>query len=204
MLLRNITKKNGKAYTYGDVTWKGLLTGFDGKTIEYDAQGNPTSYLGHSLTWEKGRRLKFFDGNKYTYNADGKRTSKTVNGIKHNYILDGEKILQEYWTEKNSEHFIIPLYNNEDIVCGILYNSTPYYFVKNLQGDIIEIVNEHAISIVKYSYDAWGVPNIDYDNSNCSISTINPFLYRGYYYDHEIQIYYLQRKEIFKMIEKKQ
>ena len=53
----NITKKNGKAYTYGDATWEDLLTGLDGKTIEYDAQGNPVKYLGHTLTWEKGRQL---------------------------------------------------------------------------------------------------------------------------------------------------
>ena len=49
----NITKKNGKAYTYGDATWRDLLTGFDGKTIEYDAQGNPVKYLGHTLTWKR-------------------------------------------------------------------------------------------------------------------------------------------------------
>lgn len=61
----NITKKNGKEYAYGDAKWKDLLTGFDGKTISYDAQGNPTSYLGKTLTWEKGRQLKSFDGNTY-------------------------------------------------------------------------------------------------------------------------------------------
>ena len=78
----NIVEKNGKAYTYGDAKWKDLLTGFDGKTITYDAQGNPTSYLGHTLAWEKGRQLKQFikeDGTviSYTYNANGIRTSKT-------------------------------------------------------------------------------------------------------------------------------
>lgn len=61
----NITKKNGKEYAYGDAKWKDLLTGFDGKTISYDAQGNPTSYLGKTLTWEKGRQLKSFGGNTY-------------------------------------------------------------------------------------------------------------------------------------------
>ena len=65
----NITKKNGKVYAYGDAKWKDLLTGFDGKTIEYDAQGNPVKYLGHTLTWEKGRQLKKFDIIEYTYNA---------------------------------------------------------------------------------------------------------------------------------------
>ena len=49
----NILSKNGKAYTYGDTVWKDRLTAYDGQAIVYDAQGNPTSYLGHTLTWEK-------------------------------------------------------------------------------------------------------------------------------------------------------
>ena len=64
----NILSKNGVAYTYGDAKWKDLLTKVGEQTITYDKQGNPTSYLGHTLTWEKGRQLKSFDGNTYTYN----------------------------------------------------------------------------------------------------------------------------------------
>ena len=124
----NIIEKNGKAYTYGDAKWKDLLTGFDGETIEYDAQGNPVKYLGHTLTWEKGRQLKSFDSNTYTYNANGIRTSKTINGVKHTYTLDGTKILRETWEDNT----LVPLFDNEDSVCGILYNSVPYYFIKNL------------------------------------------------------------------------
>ena len=46
----NILTKNGVAYTYGDGKWKDLLTGYGNQSITYDAQGNPTSYLGHTLT----------------------------------------------------------------------------------------------------------------------------------------------------------
>ena len=90
----NILTRNGKVYTYGDSVWKDKLTAFDGQTISYDAQGNPTTYLGHTLTWEKGRQLKSFDGCTYTYNANGIRTGKTVNEVTHTYILDGTKILR--------------------------------------------------------------------------------------------------------------
>lgn len=186
----NIVEKNGQAYTYGDAKWKDLLTGFDGKTIEYDVQGNPVKYLGHTLTWEKGRQLKRFDGNTYTYNANGIRTSKIVNGIKHEYTLDGTKILRETWDGNT----LVPLYDNEDSICGILYNSVPYYFIKNLQGDIIAIVDKDAQTVARYTYDAWGVPEIKLDSSACQIATINQFRYRGYYYDEEIKLYYLQSR----------
>ena len=186
----NIRTKNGVVYTYGDADWKDLLTGYGNQTITYDAQGNPTSYLGHALTWEKGRQLKSFDSNTYTYNANGIRTSKTVGGVKHTYTLDGTKILRETW----GDNALIPLYDNEDSVCGILYNDAPYYFIKNLQGDVIAIVDKDAETVAKYAYDAWGVPTITQDTSNCQIATINPFRYRGYYFDQDISMYYLQSR----------
>ena len=185
----NILTKNGISYTY-DAVWKDLLTGYGDQSISYDAQGNPASYLGHTLTWEKGRQLKPFDNIQYTYNANGIRTSKTVNGIKHSYVLDGTKILREEWNGNT----LIPLYDNEDSVCGISYNNEPYYFQKNLQGDIIAIVDKDAAVVAKYSYDAWGVCTVTQDTSDCSIATINPFRYRSYYYDAEIQMYYLQSR----------
>ncbi len=185
----NILSKNGISYEYDNV-WKDKLVKVGDKNIFYDAQGNPIKYLGHSLTWEKGRQLKSFDGNTYTYNANGIRTSKTINGVTHTYTLDGTKIIRETWNDNT----LVPLYDNEDSVCGIIYNNTPFYFVKNLQGDVIEIVNSDTVAVAKYSYDAWGVPTVQFDTSGCSVSTINPFLYRGYYYDHEIHMYYLQSR----------
>lgn len=67
----------------------------------------------------KGRQLKSFDSNIYTYNANGIRTSKTINGVKgvkHTYELDGTKLLCEPW----GNNTLVPLYDNEDGVCGIL------------------------------------------------------------------------------------
>ena len=186
----NIRTKNGKAYTYGNSVWKDLLTSYGGQAISYDAQGNPTSYLGHTLTWEKGRQLKSFDSNAYTYNASGIRMTKTVGGVKHTYTLDGTKIIREVW----GGNTLFPLYDVDDSVCGINYNGNYYYFAKNLQGDIIAIVDKDAKTVARYSYDAWGVPTVVSDSSGRSIATVNPFRYRGYYYDAEIGMYYLQSR----------
>jgi RHS repeat-associated protein len=202
IIAKGVVDENGEiiestkiSYVYGNGTWKDLLTSYNGQTIEYDAQGNPINYLGHTLMWEKGRQLKKFvksDGTviDYTYNANGIRTSKKVNGALHTYTLDGTKILREIW----DGNALIPLYDNEDGVCGILYNDVPYYFIKNLQGDVIAIVDKDAQTVARYSYDAWGVPEIKLDSSDCQIATINPFRYRGYYYDEDIGLYYLQSR----------
>ena len=133
--------------------------------------------------------MKSFDGNTYTYNANGIRTSKTIGGVKHEYMLDGTKILRETW----GENTLIPLYDNEDNVCGIIYNTFPYYFLKNLQGDVIAITNSKGNVVAQYTYDAWGECTIVSDNTGI-IARVNPFRYRGYYYDTEIGLYYLQSR----------
>ena len=186
----NIVSKNGIAYTYGDPAWKDILTAYNGQPITYDKQGNPTTYLGHTLAWEKGRQLKSFDTNTYTYNANGIRTSKTVNGVKHTYTLDGTKILCEAW----GGNTLVPLYDNEEGICGIVYNDEPFYFQKNLQGDIIGIVDKNAHTVARYSYDAWGVCTVVADASECSVAAVNPFRYRGYYFDVDTSLYYLQSR----------
>lgn len=181
---------NGKTYTYGDSKWKDLLTEYDGQTITYDAGGNPINYLGHTLTWEKGRQLKSFDDITYTYNANGIRTSKTVNGVKHEYTLDGTNIVKETWDGNT----LIPLYDNTESVCGIIYNGISYYFLKNLQGDVISITDATGSVVAKYSYDAWGVCTIEGDATVCKIADINPYRYRSYYFDRETGYYYLQSR----------
>ncbi len=197
----NIKSKNGVYYVY-DKQWKdkliyrGVYSWYDGEyrprigRIEYDEQGNPTSYFGNELVWEKGRQLKSFNSVEYTYDANGIRTQKTYSGITHKYILDGTKILRETW----QNNILIPLYDNEDNVCGIDYNGTKYFFEKNLQGDIISIKDQLGNLIARYSYDAWGVCKILEDKSNCNIAEINPFRYRSYYYDFETDLYYLQSR----------
>ena len=70
----------------------------------------------------------------------------------------------------------------------------PYYFIKNLQGDVIAIVDKDSQTVARYSYDAWGVPEIKLDSSTCQIATINPFRYRGYYFDEDFGLYYLQSR----------
>ena len=101
------------------------------------------------------------------------------------------KTASETWDSNT----LIPLYDNEESVCGIVYNDTPYYFIKNLQGDVIAIVDKDANTVAKYSYDAWGaitdaVTYTDLTNG-VDIATINPFRYRGYYYDEETSLYYV-------------
>ena len=76
-----------------------------------------------------------------------------------------------------------------------------YYYVKNIQGDIIKIVNEDGSLAYTYDYDAWGALLSIKDNqghtisgNSTSLATTNPLRYRGYVYGDETSLYYLQSR----------
>ena len=67
-----------------------------------------------------------------------------------------------------------------------------YYYIKNLQGDIVKIINQSGMEVANYVYDAWG--NIKSISGNTTLKDLNPFRYRGYVYDEESSLYYLQSR----------
>ena len=75
-----------------------------------------------------------------------------------------------------------------------------YYYVLNLQGDVVGLIDENADFVAKYTYNAWGeILSITDADGNAStsathIANINPLRYRGYYYDTETGFYYLQSR----------
>ena len=77
---------------------------------------------------------------------------------------------------------------------GLLYNGTPYYFQKNIQGDIVRICNVSGNTVVEYTYDAWGKVLSVTGSMASTLGQDNPFRYRGYYYDTETGFYYLQTR----------
>ena len=86
------------------------------------------------------------------------------------------------------------LYDIDGTICGLKYNGTAYYFYKNLQGDVIAIADDTGAVKATYTYDAWGKCTTVSDTSGCNIAEMNPFRYRGYYYDTETDLYYLQSR----------
>lgn len=181
-----------KNYSYEDAEWRDLLTSFNGQNITYDEIGNPLSYRdGMQFTWT-GRQLSSLQKNgnvvNYTYNSDGIRTSKTVNGAETTYQLEGTKIVSET-TNGNIKWYI---YDENDSIIGFEYNEQAYYFEKNAQGDVVRIFDADGNFVSEYFYDAWG--NIASVSGNQEIADANPFRYRGYYYDNESGFYYLQSR----------
>ncbi len=133
----------------------------------------------------------------FTYNDEGIRTSKTVNGVKHTYHLNGSQIISEQWEDK----LLVYIYDASGSPIGMMYRTTSYeaedfdvfWFEKNMQGDVIAVYNESGTKLAVYTYDAWGNHTVSYTNDGGSTGVqYNPFRYRGYYYDFDLGMYYLQ------------
>ena len=190
----NILSGNGHTYTYEDPQgWMDLLTAVDGQSITYDVMGNPTSYYNGNrwaFTWAQGRRLtSASDGTNtisYTYDADGLRTSKTVNGVEHTYYYAGGKLLRETFGSNTLDFF----YDSNGNAYALKHNGTLYYYITNLQGDVMSIVDETGTPVATYEYDPYG--NIV--TTTGTLAEVNPLRYRGYYYDSESTLYYLQSR----------
>ena len=189
-----------KTYSYDSskrlisVTENGVMQSISG----YDALGNPASYKGNTLTWTRGRMLASCGNNSYLYDMDGVRQEKTVNGVVHTYYTDGTKIIAEKVGEKVFEYY----YDAQGIV-AFKYDGAVYYFKKNLMGDIDRIYDANKNLVAEYKYDAWGNHRVytgtgiditDNSSYNNSVAKLNPFRYRGYYYDTETGLYYLNSR----------
>lgn len=183
-----LIEANTDTYVY-DETWKDKLISYNGQTITYDAVGNPTNYMGNTLTWTMGRQLASFGGISYTYNEDGIRTSKTSNGVTTRFYFDGTNIIEQ--TDGTTTLYFF--YDSVGEIIGFKYNGNNYLYVKNSMGDIVGIADADGNLIASYKYDAWGkVTSVT--GSNTVIGELNPFRYRSYYYDSDIQLYYLQSR----------
>lgn len=194
-------------YIYPTSGWKDQLVSYNDELIKYDSLGNPTTYRNNNLVWSHGRQLDKFNDIEFKYNANGIRTSKTVNGKKTEFYLDGSKLLAQ-----SDGNILLFHYGNEGIV-GFTYQGVgEYYYKKNILGDILAIFDKNGQEIAKYDYDAWGNHKIYVlDNgqfvdisiqtsytqdglNNKAIALLNPFRYRGYYYDTETNLYYLNNR----------
>ncbi len=157
----------------------------------------------------------------YTYNGEGLRSSRTSydcdnagtvdveSAIRTEYLWEDGKLIYlwvspEFSANEYSDALSIKyLYDENDEPYGMITNgSNVFYFVKNLQGDIERIVTSDCKTrMITYSYDAWG--NMTYELNSRDIQTMlgsmlmlanNVVTYRGYTYDFETGLYYLQSR----------
>lgn len=173
--------------------------------------GNPLSYYNgdrYTFSWTEGRKLasSTYDGRATTYEYDheGLRTKKEKSdGCYILYdIVDGRTVGETYYSASHAvQYYLRYIFDENAGVIGISlwYPGdtvwTDYYFVKNLQGDVLQVykASDHSL-VTSYTYDSWGNILSVTGSKADTLGKYNPLRYRGYVYDHETGLYYLQSR----------
>ncbi len=92
-------------------------------------------------------------------------------------------------------------YDASNDLVSMNLNGVEYYYIRNAQGDIIGLFDKTGAQVVSYTYDTWGklISIKDKDGKDVTTDTTNvgyknPYRYRGYRYDSETGLYYLNSR----------
>ena len=165
-------------YGYTNPNWGDLLTSYDGNTITYDTIGNPLTDGTWTYTWQNGRELASMSNGAttwtYTYDANGMRTSRTNGTVTYNYIYNGGQLVQ--MTRGTDVLYFDHATGTVTWTDTTTDTSTVYYYVHNLQGDVIAILDSAGTAVVNYAYDAWGNLLEIGGTMASTLGTLNPLL----------------------------
>ena len=122
--------------------------------------------------------------------------------VSYSYVYSGGKLLQEKVTSGLVTETHNFFYDSNGAPYALYINDKIYYYITNLQGDVVGLIDEDGHIRAEYKYDPYGkVKSIQaFDASGNTISVLgsiaerNPLRYRGYYYDSETGLYYLQSR----------
>ena len=193
-------------------TTKDVLYEGQSQTSDLPSSGNPITYYNgkdYTFTWTKGRQLASatVDGKQvsYTYDMSGVRSGKQVyttsnqRTTTYTYTTLSGKVMRQTWGNKSLEF----VYDDGNQPFAMIYKhgqtTELYYYVLNAQGDVIALLNANGALVASYNYGAWGNYSVHgADGKKTTDATfighINPLRYRGYYYDRETRLYYLQSR----------
>ena len=143
--------------------------------ILYDRMGNPVTYRnGWKMTWERGWLLKSVSlppcRSVYDYNADAKRVKTQVYQSEQlekeiEYFWNGDQIV----AIADNGKLLQFTYDQDGNPFSISQGSNTYYYLYNLQGDVIGLIDSEGTQVVSYQYDTWGVPVSTTDTTSMKI-----------------------------------
>ena len=143
----------------------------------YDANGSLISENDGdvtSYTYDVWGNMTSAGNASYAYNAQGLRISKTVSGVTDNFVLVGGDV----WADSESTY-----------LRGLeLISSDDYFYLYNIRGDVIQLLDYNGEVVKTYDYDAYG------NELSRDLSDENPFRYCGEYYDTETGLIYLRAR----------
>ncbi len=203
----NLVTVKEYAYTTGDVQgapvslgtgtfdsiWRDKLLKWNTTEMKYDAVGNMLKKGTTVFTWNQGRMLATVDNGKkisYGYDHTGNRVRKTVDGVTTDYCMAGDLLV----AETSGDKIIWYKYDSAANLISIRAYGKEFFYIKNLQNDVIALADASGEIVTEYKYDSWGKILSITGSKKDTIGKTNPFRYKSYYYDNETGMYYLRNR----------
>ena len=125
-------------------------------------------------------------------------TLASTETVTHEYLTQSGKLVRETITTSMDTTTLDFFYDESGRPFAFNYTpegSTPntYYYILNLQGDVVQIIDANGVMQAEYIYSPWG----EIISAEGDLAEINPLRYRGYcgyYYDSETGFYYLRSR----------
>ena len=174
-------------------TWKDQLLGWNGVSMTYDAVGNMLTRGDISYTWTRGRKLSGVNNGKeirYFYDHTGSRVKKVVDGVTTEYRMAGDLLV----SETADGQTVWYMYDSGANLVSMVSGGKNYFYIRNIQNDVIALIDEDGNEVVHYTYDSWGKILSITGSLKDTVGQQNPFRYRGYLYDTETGMYYLKSR----------
>lgn len=116
-------------------------------------------------------------------------TDSTDGAVNHAYSYVNGKLVQDFASGRTYQ-LLNFFYDDAGRPYAMKYQGAMYYYITNLQGDVLGLVDGNGSSVASYTYDPYGKVL----SATGTLAEINPLRYRGYYYDVETGFYYLQSR----------
>ena len=187
-LNHNITKKDGVSYTNNLADQ--LLAVAGGGTLTYNDSGAATNVQGWDVSYNCADQITGIQAPgkniAYRYDAAGQRVSKTVNGLRQDFLWNGGDIAKEYTASGavKADYFLGA--GRE----GIKTNGQWYYYLSDIQGSTLMLTDANGNSAATWDYSDYGETR----QTSGSTSLYNLFLYTGQEYDFETSLYHLRAR----------
>jgi len=194
----NIINNNGVLFTY-DSTIKDRLNNVGTEVITYNV--NNPFYISETSTkrfeYEGKNLVSVFDKNTnntttFKYDSNGRRIEKNNStGKNYKYIYSGNRLISEICEDYRNDF----LYDENGLLYGFINNfNNKYFYIRDVLGNILGITLQDGEVVVKYEIDAYGNTCNITGSLSSTIGLINPFRYKGYYYDVETGWFWLSSR----------
>ncbi len=184
---------------YRDVNLDNEYTSITNSNIEYDVNGNVKIYKDKEFIYDYSNRLVELKKDNitiatYTYDAQNRRVSKTVDNITTEYIYNNNQVIQEYENDTLTNSYIYASYIDDPI--AYTFNNETFYYIKDRQYSIQAITDSSGQIVESYSYSSFGIMTMKDQNGGIIFKSNvnNTITYTGRRYDSESGLYYYRNR----------